>query len=92
MDIKLNRPTRSQAFFRYIKTRFDPKIESISEITCIKALFDYEKTNIEQFDLIVGQEPCMATEHIVISTILNNKAYIEIKMVLGKEHAVIRSK
>lgn len=106
----------------------DPKLEKTNGITCIKDLFDYEVTSVKEYDLLVGLEPCMATEHIIRSALLNDKAfaislcmtphnslsgkkfrdmnewwnylisitddraYIEIKKVLGKEHAVIRSK
>lgn len=112
----------------YDVTAMDPKIEEVSGITCIKALFDYEKTSVLEYDLLVGLEPCMAAEHIVRSAISNNKpfvvslcaaahdsisgkkfkdmnewwdylvevsngkAYIENKIILGKEHAIIRNK
>lgn len=112
----------------YNVTAMDPKLEHTEKIDCIKALFDYEKTSILEYDLLVGLEPCMATEHIVRSAILNDKpfaislcaaahdsifgkkikdmdewwnylvsitdekAYIDRRKVLGKEHIIIRNK
>lgn len=112
----------------YNVTAIDPRIELNNEIKCVKALFDYEKTSVLEYDLLVGLEPCMATEHIIRSSLLNDKpfaislcatphdslsgkkfkdmeewwnyllsitddkAYLDRRMILGKEHAIIRNK
>lgn len=107
-DIILNKPSRWQAFRRYIETRFpksdyssvldvgcgifadlsleliskgynvsaiDPKVTEIQNLKTIKDLFDFKTTDISSYNLLVGLEPCDATEHIIRSAISNKKAF-----------------
>lgn len=62
--------------------RQDSKILQKVKITGIKKLFvcdEFSKTgtgtNIQRFDLIVGQEPCDATEHIIRQALKYNKPF-----------------
>lgn len=107
-DMLLKKPTRWQAFRRYIETRFpkkqypsildvgcgifaelsldlvskgytvssiDPKVTEKENLKTIKGLFDFKTTDVSSYNLIVGLEPCDATEHIIRSAILNNKSF-----------------
>lgn len=46
-------------------TGMDPKAEPWAEIEVKQEAFHYENTDIGGYDLVVAQEPCEATEHIV---------------------------
>ena len=59
----------------YNVTAIDPRVIQSDDFLCINELFNYEVTNVSNYDLIVGLEPCDATEHILRSALLNNKAF-----------------
>lgn len=59
----------------YDVTSIDPRIEETSRLKIIKGLFDFESTDVKRYDLIVGLEPCEATEHIIRSAVANKKAF-----------------
>ena len=56
----------------YETTGIDPRVHEKGRIKLIRRAFDYLKTDVSNFDLIVGLEPCDATEHIVRSSLKNN--------------------
>ena len=70
----------------YKMSAIDPKLNITSDdITCIKDSFIFNKTNIDEYDAIIAQEPCDATEHIILSCIQSKKKillfhYVEIVM------------
>lgn len=47
-----------------------------SDVVCIKEGFDFTKTDISQYDAIIAQEPCEATEHIVRACVEQKKDFI----------------
>jgi SAM-dependent methyltransferase len=49
----------------------DSKVKEIENLKTIKKLFDYKKEDVSNFDLLVGLEPCDATEHIIRSSMEN---------------------
>lgn len=59
----------------YDVTSIDPRVQEIKELKIIKELFNYQTTEVANYDLIVGLEPCDATEHIIRSAISNNKNF-----------------
>lgn len=48
-------------------TGIDPKVEilSLTNIKFIKEEFKYDTFNLSEYDFVIAQEPCDATEHIV---------------------------
>jgi SAM-dependent methyltransferase len=58
--------------YGYDVTAIDPKVDEIEKLRTIRKLFDYTKEDVSKFDLIVGLEPCDATEHIIRSSMNNN--------------------
>lgn len=59
-------------------TCIDPKVDTslLNGISAIKGKFDYRKINLSDYDFVIAQEPCDATEHIVRACILQNKPFI----------------
>ncbi len=59
-------------------TCIDPKIEMTNAkgVKFIKAKFDYRKFDLSEYDYVVAQEPCEATEHIVRACINQEKPFI----------------
>jgi len=47
----------------------------VDDIPYIKTLFDHKTFDVSNYDLLVGLEPCEATEHILLSAIENNKPF-----------------
>ena len=61
----------------YNMSAMDPKLEDVSEdVNLIKESFNYENTNILDYDFIIAQEPCDATEHIVRACVKERKDFI----------------
>lgn len=62
----------------FIVTAMDPALQKTNSkrITFVKAPFDYQSTSIEDYDLIIGLEPCDATEHIIRSCVQHQKEFI----------------
>lgn len=52
------------------------RIRNTSKVDCIKAEFDFSKTDISDYDAIIAQEPCEATEHIVRACVEQEKDFI----------------
>lgn len=50
--------------------------KEMEKITIVKDHFNYKVTNLESYDLIVGLEPCEATEHILRGSLMQNKSCI----------------
>lgn len=71
-------------------TCIDPKVEKLSacesDITAKKEIFDF-KYDLSDYDCIVAQEPCDATEHIVRACIEQNKPFI--MTLCGVPHTLI---
>jgi hypothetical protein len=53
----------------------DPKVKEIEGLKVIKNYFDYLKTDVSEYDLLVGLEPCEGTEHIIRSALRNDKEF-----------------
>ncbi len=61
----------------YDMTGIDPKIEdSAGYVRCIRGEFDWKSTDISEYDAVVAQEPCEATEHIVRACVQNRKNFV----------------
>lgn len=64
----------------YEMTAMDPQVilESVEgqNINCIKESFVFGQTDITEFDGIVAQEPCEATEHIIRECVDKKKDFI----------------
>lgn len=56
----------------YQSTGIDPRVDSVKNLKLIKEEFHYLYTDVSTYNLLVGLEPCNATEHIVRSSIQNN--------------------
>ena len=71
-------------------TCIDPKVEKLSacesDITAKKEIFDF-KYDLSDYDCIVAQEPCDATEHFVRACIEQNKPFI--MTLCGVPHTLI---
>ena len=71
-------------------TCIDPKLEKLSacesDITAKKEIFNF-KYDLSDYDCIVAQEPCDATEHIVRACIEQNKPFI--MTLCGVPHTLI---
>ena len=62
----------------FIMTGIDPKVDSsyLNGIKSIKGKFDYRKFDLSNYDFVIAQEPCDATEHIVRACTCQNKPFI----------------
>lgn len=64
----------------YNVTCIDPNLNTdkinVAELKLIKDIFDYRIFDVAKYDLIIGLEPCDATEHIVRSALNNNKEFV----------------
>jgi len=62
----------------FIMTCIDPKVDSsfLNGIKSIKGKFDYKKFDLSEYDFVIAQEPCDATEHIIRACISQNKPFI----------------
>ena len=62
----------------FIMTCIDPKVDSslLNGVTSIKAKFDYRKFDLSEYDFVIAQEPCDATEHIVRACTNQGKPFI----------------
>ena len=59
----------------YDVVSIDPKVKEIEGLKVIKEYFDYLKTNVNSYDLLIGLEPCDATEHAIRSALNNDKDF-----------------
>ena len=59
-------------------TGIDPNLEVLSSanINYIKEAFDYTKFDLSEYDFVVAQEPCDATEHVVRACINQRVPFI----------------
>lgn len=62
----------------FIMTCIDPKVDSsyLNGIKSIKGKFNYRKFDLSEYDFVIAQEPCDATEHIVRACTSQNKPFI----------------
>lgn len=63
----------------YDLTCIDPELElskNFANLKIIKDVFNYQTFNVTYFDLVIAQEPCDATEHIIRSCINQNVPFI----------------
>lgn len=62
----------------FTMTCIDPKVDSslLNGITSIKGKFDYRKFDLSEYDFVIAQEPCDATEHIVRACTSQDKPFI----------------
>lgn len=72
---KMSRILSEQGF---CLTGIDPKVEVLSnnKVTFIKGKFDYIKFNISEYDYVIAQEPCDATEHVVRACVNSKVPFI----------------
>lgn len=70
-------------------TGIDPKVEMLSndKIKFIKEKFDYTKFDVSEYDFVIAQEPCDATEHVVRACI--NQRVPFIMSLCGVPHKLI---
>lgn len=59
-------------------TGIDPKVEMISSanVKFIKDKFDYKKIDLSQYNFVIAQEPCDATEHVVRACVKQRVPFI----------------
>lgn len=59
-------------------TGIDPKLEVLSSanVKYIKEEFDYTKFDLSEYDFVIAQEPCDATEHVVRACINQRVPFI----------------
>lgn len=62
----------------FYMTCIDPQLEAMSSkyVEIIRDKFDYRKFDLSQYDYVIGQEPCDATEHIVRACIDQYKPFM----------------
>lgn len=61
----------------FVITAMDPAINTTSrKIKLIKEKFDFQSTAVDEYDLIIGLEPCDASEHIIRSCLQHKKEFI----------------
>lgn len=62
----------------FTMTCIDPKVDSsyLNGIMSIKGKFNYRKFDLSEYDFVIAQEPCDATEHIVRACTTQNKPFI----------------
>lgn len=62
----------------YEMTCIDPKLEltDCNEIKTIKGEFDYQSFDLSDFDCVIAQEPCAATEHVIRACIEQKVPFI----------------
>lgn len=62
----------------FIMTCMDPKVDSsyLDGIKSIKGKFNCHKFDLSEYDFVIAQEPCNATEHIVRACTSQNKPFI----------------
>lgn len=64
----------------YEMTAMDPLIvpEQVAgcKVSCIKDVFVCGKTDIQEYDAVIAQEPCEATEHIIRACMEERKNYV----------------
>lgn len=62
----------------FTMTCVDPKVDSsyLNGIKSIKGKFNYRKFDLSEYDFVIAQEPCDATEHIVRACTSQNKPFI----------------
>lgn len=73
-------------------TCIDPRLEmkDYTRIRFIKSKFNYKKFDLRQYDYVIAQEPCDATEHIVRACIEQNVPFM--MTLCGVPHKLISGK
>lgn len=76
----------------FIMTCMDPKLEmeSTEKVEFIKGVFNYKRTDLSNYDYVIAQEPCEATEHIIRACVKQKKPFIIIPC--GVPHKLISGK
>lgn len=59
-------------------TGMDPKVEmsSCGNVRFLRSKFHYQKIDLSEYDFVIAQEPCEATEHIVRACIQQRVSFI----------------
>lgn len=59
-------------------TGIDPKVEisSCANVKILKEKFDYTKFDLSEYDFVIAQEPCDATEHVVRACVKHRVPFI----------------
>ena len=75
---RLGRLTKMLSKKGFLMTGIDPKLEisSTDSIKFYKQEFDYKTAMLNDYDYVIGQEPCDATEHIVRACLIQNKPFL----------------
>lgn len=62
----------------FTMTCIDPKVDSslLNGINSIKGKFDHKKFDLSEYDFVIAQEPCDATEHIIRACTTQGKPFI----------------
>ena len=81
LEVGCGRTARLSRFlcaYGFHMTAIDPKLELnyCNNFIGIRDVFDYEKFDLTDYDFVVAQEPCDATEHIVRACINQNKPFM----------------
>lgn len=73
----------------YHMTCMDPRLEleDDSSVRAVKAGFDHRTTSLAGYDLVIGQEPCEAAEHIVRACLEQKVPFIVV--LCGTPHILI---
>lgn len=72
------RLTRILAEKGFTMACIDPKVDSsyLNGIMSIKGKFNYRKFDLSEYDFVIAQEPCDATEHIIKACTNQGKPFI----------------
>lgn len=64
----------------YRMTAMDPKLKinefELNDVKCEREAFLFGKTNVSNFDAVIAQEPCEATEHIIRACVEQKKDFV----------------
>ena len=47
----------------------------VENVTAIKGLFNHKTFDLSEYDFVIAQEPCDATEHVVLACTKQNKPF-----------------
>lgn len=95
LEVGCGRTARLSRFLNekgFKMTCIDPKLEIVSAdgIELIKGQFNYKKFELNKYDIVIAQEPCDATEHVVRACVEQNKPFM--MTLCGVPHRLISGK